>query len=253
MERMARKTDPSQDDWHNVQDSKKRKQIQDRLAQRARRKRLREAKNNSKHDAQLAETQAPDDAQPDDESQVATLGPAFHLVSQERLELSTLDLDGAGASLSSALSSVEFAPFVAETEPFWKTQYLQAIAPRLPVQTHFPLTIYGALYINGQILGIGCSTVVPARSTPCTPDIPPSLHPTQLQLLTIHARWIDRLPFPKMRDSLINLSGIIDEEEILQDIALIPSFTFVPGHAPWDPRAWKWEKPFADKWGYLLF
>jgi len=35
---MARKTDPSEDDWRNVEDAKKRKQIQDRLAQRARRK-----------------------------------------------------------------------------------------------------------------------------------------------------------------------------------------------------------------------
>ena len=35
---MARKTDPSADDWRNVEDAKKRKQIQDRLAQRARRK-----------------------------------------------------------------------------------------------------------------------------------------------------------------------------------------------------------------------
>jgi hypothetical protein len=35
---MARRTDPSADDWRNVDDAKKRKQIQDRLAQRARRK-----------------------------------------------------------------------------------------------------------------------------------------------------------------------------------------------------------------------
>jgi hypothetical protein len=35
---MVRRTDPKEDDWQHVTDAKKRKQIQDRLAQRARRK-----------------------------------------------------------------------------------------------------------------------------------------------------------------------------------------------------------------------
>ncbi|RYN43833.1 hypothetical protein AA0113_g5551 [Alternaria arborescens] len=34
---MVRRTDPKDDEWRNVRDAKKRKQIQDRLAQRARR------------------------------------------------------------------------------------------------------------------------------------------------------------------------------------------------------------------------
>jgi hypothetical protein len=35
---MVRRTDPKDDEWQDVTDAKKRKQIQDRLAQRARRK-----------------------------------------------------------------------------------------------------------------------------------------------------------------------------------------------------------------------
>jgi len=73
-----------------------------------------------------------------------------------------------------------------------------------------------------------------------------------MQLTTIHARWIDRIPFPKMRDNLITLFGMLDDEEIIADIFTIPSFAITPGCASWDPRAWKIEKPFADKWGYLL-
>ncbi|KAF2684507.1 hypothetical protein K458DRAFT_418083 [Lentithecium fluviatile CBS 122367] len=120
-------------------------------------------------------------------------------------------------------------------------------------QPHYPLTFYGALYINGQMLGIPCSTVVPAKSNPVGPEIPLALHPTELQLITIHPRWIDRFPFPKMRNSLISLSGVIDDEEFVRDLALMPSFEIVPGRMPWDPRAWKILKPFAEKWGYLFF
>lgn len=122
-----------------------------------------------------------------------------------------------------------------------------------PITPENPLTIYGALYINGMYLKIPCSTVVPAKSDPVGPTVPASLRPTELQLITIHPRWIDRFPFPKMRDSLISLSGVIDHEEFLRDLALMPSFDIVPGRAPWDPSAWKVKKPFADKWGYLFF
>ena len=120
-------------------------------------------------------------------------------------------------------------------------------------QPHHPITFTAALYINGQILNIPCSVVVPGKSKPAGLEIPLPLHPTELQLITIHPPWIDRFPFPKMRNSLISLSGVIDEEEFVRDMLLMPSFEIVPGRMPWDPRAWKILKPFAEKWGYLFF
>lgn len=149
------------------------------------------------------------------------------------------------------LSSAGFLPFdigdIAVCSS-WTT------ATALPlVQPNYPLTFYGALYMNGQLLGIPCSTVVPAKSNPAGPDIPFPLQPTELQLTIIHPRWIDRFPFPKMRNSLITLSGVIDDEEFVKDLALMPSFIILPGRQPWDPRAWKIEKPFAEKWGFLFF
>ncbi|KAF2787984.1 hypothetical protein K505DRAFT_353500 [Melanomma pulvis-pyrius CBS 109.77] len=161
---MPRKPYISDDNWHNEPDSKKRKQIQDRLAQRAR--------------------------------------------------------------------------------------------PPVPSPTTSPpapMTVFGALYINGRILGLTCSCSIPGRSLPVSMDIPPPLHPTEMQLTTIHARWIDRIPFPKMRDNMITLFSMLDDEEIIEDLFTIPSFAITPGCATWDPRAWKIEKPFAEKWGYLLF
>lgn len=121
-----------------------------------------------------------------------------------------------------------------------------------PSQPHFPMTVFSALYINGQILGLSCSTTVPGRSPSVGPVVPVPLHPTELQLVTIHPLWIDRFPCPKVRNNIISLCGIMDEEEFIKDIFLMPSFTLEPGRMPWDPRAWKIEKCFAEKWGYLF-
>lgn len=70
--------------------------------------------------------------------------------------------------------------------------------------------------------------------------------------MIVHPRWIDRLPFPRLRDTLIKLRGVIDEEEILKDIFVMPSWTIMTGRACWDPRAWVMEKEWADKWGWLM-
>jgi hypothetical protein len=55
-----------------------------------------------------------------------------------------------------------------------------------------------------------------------------------------------------MRDNAINLSSFIDEEEFERDLFTKPSFSIRPGAASWDPTAWKMEKSFAQKWGFLF-
>ncbi|KIX04503.1 uncharacterized protein Z518_05373 [Rhinocladiella mackenziei CBS 650.93] len=209
------------DNWFGVQDPRKRKQIQDRLAQRARRKRLAEAK------AQATTTSSSDTA------------------------------TGSGVSPESGDDSADNA-----------SQGLVPGVPRLPslyqvmvptskedqfVTSTMSGSVYAALFNNGAMMGLACSCVIPGRSTPVGAEIPESLHPTTLQLTTIHPRWIDRFPFPKMRDNMITLMGIIDEEEFLGDLFCLTSFTLDPGAAPWDPRAWKIGKEFSAKWGYLFY
>ncbi|KAJ9615602.1 hypothetical protein H2200_001677 [Cladophialophora chaetospira] len=114
------------------------------------------------------------------------------------------------------------------------------------------MTVIGAMYVNGIILGLKSCTVIPQTSSPAGPDVPYSLQPTYLQLTTIHQTGIDRFPFPKMRDNMINMYSTIDEEEFGHDLCLMPSFTITPGMAPWDPKAWNIDKFFAKKWGYLF-
>lgn len=112
---------------------------------------------------------------------------------------------------------------------------------------------YAALFKNGAMMGISCGLVVPRKSIPVGTDVPESLRPTALQLTTIHPPWIDRFPFPKMRDNMITLMGIINEEEFLADLFCLTSFTLDPGAASWDPAAWKIGKEFSAKWGYLFY
>lgn len=71
--------------------------------------------------------------------------------------------------------------------------------------------------------------------------------------MVVHPRWIDWLPFPQMRDNLIRLRGVVDEEELLQDLFCMPGWRMREGMACWDPRAWVVEREWKVKWGWLMF
>lgn len=73
-----------------------------------------------------------------------------------------------------------------------------------------------------------------------------------MQIMTIHPPWIDRFPFPKMRENFILLLGVIDPEEFLCDMFNTPSFTLQAGGASWDPKVWSIEAAFRGKWGFLF-
>lgn len=62
-----------------------------------------------------------------------------------------------------------------------------------------------------------------------------------------HAQWIDRFPFPYMRDACISLLDIPEEEEFLADLFKIPSFVILQGYASWDPAGWVISTTFKEK------
>lgn len=53
---------------------------------------------------------------------------------------------------------------------------------------------------------------------PPSPNIPPSLVPTTLQLTRYHFPWINIIPFPRVRDNLIRREGRFDNWELWQDL-----------------------------------
>lgn len=113
--------------------------------------------------------------------------------------------------------------------------------------------VFTALFLNGEMLGLTCSADLAGKSLSPTSSTPIPLRPTNSQLTTVHYQWIDRFPFPKLRDSLIRLQGVVDLQDFLNDIFVMPSFEIKPGAETWEPRAWKMEGAWARKWGWLFF
>jgi hypothetical protein len=113
-------------------------------------------------------------------------------------------------------------------------------------------TVISALFETGAILGIACGSSFPSKSKAAGPEIPASLQPTILQMSTVHWQWIDRLPFPDVRDEIILQSGNIDEENFLWDFFNMETFKLKQGSKAWDPTAFTICPGFQAKWGFLF-
>ncbi|KAH7382606.1 hypothetical protein DE146DRAFT_233990 [Phaeosphaeria sp. MPI-PUGE-AT-0046c] len=246
---MVRRTDPKEDEWQNVTDAKKRKQIQDRLAQRARRQRLREAKTTTDSHPIQPKTC---DCDPSTHTSVRKLhhrGPRALTPEFDSTDSTlTMTFDIIDPALESFISSQKDLLDIDFDLPLSPPPLLSPQSQPAP-----PVTVFTAMYLNGQMLGLSCSICITSRSPFPAPHHPPALRPTQTQLLTPHPRWYDRFPFPRMRDTLIRLVGVIDEEELIRDFFTMPSWRIEGGeNASWEPGSWIMEKEWRNKWGWLM-
>ncbi|KAL2824713.1 hypothetical protein BJY01DRAFT_241654 [Aspergillus pseudoustus] len=95
-------------------------------------------------------------------------------------------------------------------------------------------------------------------------SLPPSLYPTPLQLSLAHEPWVDLFPLPAFRDNLLRFRGRIDSCDLCDDILgtmfddeIQPSpesdrnGVIVWGE-PWDVGSWELMEGFVAKWGFLL-
>lgn len=115
--------------------------------------------------------------------------------------------------------------------------------------------IFAALRQHGLMQGIIPANCHDEVISPLQPlSLPEALRPTPLQLVLSHRRWIDRFPFPRLRDNLIVLKDFINLDEFIRDLFSIAGLRFrsESKRATWDPASWKIEPEFAIKWGYLF-
>ncbi|KAJ5756915.1 uncharacterized protein N7511_007097 [Penicillium nucicola] len=87
--------------------------------------------------------------------------------------------------------------------------------------------------------------------------LPPMLQPTRVQKAMPHHPWLDFFPLPKMRDNLIEAGDEWDDEQLCHDImgfwgeSTMDSGLLVWGE-PWDIRNWEVTEPFLKKWQWIV-
>ncbi|KAJ5641802.1 hypothetical protein N7490_005802 [Penicillium lividum] len=89
-------------------------------------------------------------------------------------------------------------------------------------------------------------------------ELPVSLRPTKLQRTVPHHPWLDFFPIPKMRDNLIQAGQEWDDEELCIDImgfwsngASEEAGLLVWGD-PWDVQNWEFTESFLKKWQWVV-
>ncbi|CAI6094555.1 unnamed protein product [Clonostachys chloroleuca] len=89
---------------------------------------------------------------------------------------------------------------------------------------------------------------------------PSNLLPTALQKRIPHHPWVDLFPLPQMRDNLllaISHSLFIEgEQKLWDDMIEVCGQTdwggMIVWGEPWDPKNWEVTLPFFKRWGWLL-
>lgn len=127
-------------------------------------------------------------------------------------------------------------------------------------QAPFPLTDHliivralgtlSALLLNASILQIDCTNIRGHQIyIPENLSTPTALTPTPLQTNTPHFPYVDLIPFPSIRDRILQSQHIINGVEIWGDITRDVK---VWGNTPWDDQGWEIGERFAVKWWFLM-
>jgi hypothetical protein len=87
------------------------------------------------------------------------------------------------------------------------------------------------------------------------PKLPPSLHPTELQLGIPHHPYVDIIALRPLRDTIIRFGSAVNGHEFCADLmgnGLDGKHGVIVWGEAWDPSAWEVTETFARKWSWLL-
>ncbi|KAH7249621.1 hypothetical protein MRS44_007087 [Fusarium solani] len=260
------------DDWTGVTNQTQRKKLQNRLSQRAYRRRKKQQASQSSPSCLTVHHPSSDISNSGNEIQVQQ-------VTLTRLpEKARYDTNDKIAALFEGCALLTCPRRINQITGLIRQAYedysLQAPRPAyLPVLIR--LNVLNALARNAISMGFPpeglCrheaispySTHGPQLSNNPQPatSCPPALQPTFLQAMVVHHPWIDLLPFPRLRDNMLMYmeAGLVDDDQLCEDLLVVddprgldskPSLIVWGGS--WDPRAWEANPAFLRKWGFLL-
>lgn len=136
--------------------------------------------------------------------------------------------------------------------PHSMPQFINYEHMRLP---KFAWPLCAALAYHGLMQGTVCDSCMDDIQSPTDYLLLPApLRPSSLQLAVKHRNWIDRFPFPHLRDNMILLADRISLDSFVYDLFNIPSLTLrhEGEKCTWSPTSWRMERDFGRKWGYLF-
>lgn len=91
-------------------------------------------------------------------------------------------------------------------------------------------------------------------------EAPVALRATYTQRTVLHDAWIDVLPYPKLRDNIIEGVEGLDEDTLCEDFlggysegkSEVQSRGMVLWGEPWSADGWEISEGFVRKWGFLM-